>query len=235
MSYKLLDTFKSLFEGTEYRHRKSNLGDFVASYLYEDLLELGRSNKFVHAVTSQKSVLNRANTPIGRTTRRGDGTFGERVPHVVAITVPDYSVAIGDIATVEIGTEVKILAKAMIKQIDRVGTDMLNQVAEFRRHGGTPICVGIVGINCAATYRSFEGKAVWDTDGRRYKHPSQEAAAAEERLVGRVEGAFDELLILRFCATNTPPYAFNWMNEEETKNIYGAALIRISREYDRRF
>jgi hypothetical protein len=50
----------------------------------------------------------------------------------------------GEVANILLGAEVKILAKAMIKQLDRVGSDMENQAAEFRKHGNAPICVGIV-------------------------------------------------------------------------------------------
>jgi hypothetical protein len=41
--YALLRTFRSLFDGKPYRHRISNLGDLVASHLYEDLVALGKS------------------------------------------------------------------------------------------------------------------------------------------------------------------------------------------------
>ena len=37
LDYRLLDTFRGLFEGQLYRHRSSKLGDFVAMQLYEDL------------------------------------------------------------------------------------------------------------------------------------------------------------------------------------------------------
>ena len=235
MSYKLLDQFHALFEGVEYRHRRSNLGDQVASYLYEDLFDLGRSPKFVTAVSSQRRVLNRKNKAVGKDSRRGDGTFGEALPHIVAVTVPDHAVALGEVATIEIGAEVKILAKAMIKQIDRVCTDMLNQVSEFRKHGGNPISVGIVGVNSAQIYTSFEGDRAWPTDGKKHKHPAQEASAAEQRLLSRVSKVFDELIILRFRASNTPPYKFEWVNRAQTDNVYGAALVRISREYEARF
>ena len=60
-------------------------------------------------------------------------------------------------ATVEIGSEVKILAKAMIKQIDRVMTDLQNQKREFLAAGGTPTTAGIAGINHAPRYVSYEG------------------------------------------------------------------------------
>jgi len=233
--YKLLRQFRSIFDGVKYRHRQSNLGDKVASYLYEDLVDLGRSKKLIDRVSTQDRVLNTANRAVGKAARRGDGTFGERVPTIVAVAVPDYSVAFGEVATIEIGTEVKILAKAMIKQIDRVCTDMLNQVKEFRKHGGNPISVGIVGINRADSYTGYEGRKRWPTDGKRYKHPFQEAADAESRLIARVGSSFDEFLILKFKATNTPPYPFKWVDEKETQNLYAASLVRISREYDARF
>ena len=182
MSYKLLEQFQKLFEGVKYRHRKSNLGDQVASFLYEDLFNLGRSPKFVAAVSNKSRVLNRKNQPVGSNARRGDGTFGEGLPHIVAVTIPDHMVAIGDVATIEIGAEVKVLAKAMIKQLDRVGTDMINQLKEFRTHGGNPICVGIVGINYAPRYTSYEGRKAWKTTGKgSHKHPLQEAQSAEDR------------------------------------------------------
>jgi signal recognition particle GTPase len=57
----------------------------------------------------------------------------------------------GPIATIEIGIEVKTIHKAMIKQIDRVITDMKNQVNEFKAHHGKPITISVVGINCATT------------------------------------------------------------------------------------
>src|SRR5258708_10182536 len=107
--------------------------------------------------------------------------FGERVPTAAVDLPPGLHVAVGEVATIEIGAEVKVLAKAMIKQIDRVGTDMKNQVDEFKKHGGNPICVGIVGINRSTMYTSYEKSAVWPTSGKAYKHPIQEADEAEQR------------------------------------------------------
>lgn len=168
-------------------------------------------------------------------TRRGDGTFGELIPHAVAVELPDFVVARGPIATVEIGSEVKILAKAMIKQIDRVMTDLQNQKREFGRAGGNPITIGIVGINQAPHYVSFEGEREWPTDGRKHKHPIQEAAEAERRLVQRVATDFDEFLILRFRATNRDPFPFEWTDAGQTEMDYGAVLTRILRKYETRF
>jgi hypothetical protein len=235
LTYKLLTEFEGLFAGQKYRHRNSTLGDHVASFLFEDLCDLGRSPKFVTAVSSKTHVLNRQNKLVGKSARRGDGTFGEAVPGVPQISIPGIAVAIAEVATIEIGSEVKILAKAMIKQIDRVCTDMLNQIAEFKKNGGTPICVGIVGVNWARAYTSYEGAAIWPTDGKKRKHPIQEAADAESRLLARVKPHFDEFIILRFSAGNVPPYDFAWTDKQDTEKHYGAALVRTSREYEARF
>ena len=144
-------------------------------------------------------------------------------------------VARGPVATIEIGAETKILAKAMIKQIDRVISDLTNQVTQFKRGGGNPICLAFVGVNFAEQYVSFEGRKRWHTDGKRYKHPIQEAAQAEQRLNEKARAAFDEFQILRFRATNAKPYPFHWVELERTEMEYSSVLTRVSREYDRRF
>jgi hypothetical protein len=127
------------------------------------------------------------------------------------------------------------LAKAMIKQIDRVIGDLIRQTDEFKKKGGHPICVGIVGVNFAAQYTSYEGDRSFPTDGRKYKHPIQEATDAISRLRQRAMPAFDEFLVLKFSASNTPPHSFSWVHEGETLLEYSALLTRLSREYDRRF
>jgi len=63
----------------------------------------------------------------------------------------------------------------------------------------------------------------------------QEATEAEQRLIRRAASAFDEFQILRFRATNVAPFPFEWVNYEQTAKEYGALLVRVSREYDRRF
>jgi hypothetical protein len=233
--FLLLRTFRGLFDGTVYKHRDSSLGDLVASQLYEDLVALNKSEKLTRRVQAHERVVNLSNRAVGRPARRGDGTFGELVPTAVAITETGLHVARGEIANIEIGAETKILAKAMIKQIDRVIGDLIRQVEEFRRTGGNPICVGIVGINCAPAYTSYEGEREWPTDGKKHKHPVQEAAEAERRLTSRAGDKFDEFQILRFRATNVSPFPFEWVDLEQTSREYGALLIRVSREYDRRF
>ena len=234
-NYALLRTFRGLFEGKPYRHRIANLGDLVASHLYEDLVALGKSANLVERVQHHERVVNLKNLMTGKPGRRGDGTFGELVPAAIALIEKGMLVARGPVATIEIGAETKILAKAMIKQIDRVINDLVNQVSEFKRGGGNPICVAFVGINFAKQYVSFEGKRKWPTDGKKYKHPIQEAAQAEQRLNEKARTAFDEFQILRFRATNAKPFPFEWVGLGKTEMEYSSVLTRISREYDRRF
>jgi hypothetical protein len=237
IEYRLLTEFRKLFDGKRYIHRASNLGDFVAMHLYEDLAALNRSDKYTVGVTARERVLNVQNRRKGIQSRRGDGSFGELIPGETPIVDPGYLVARGAVATIEIGTEVKILAKAMIKQIDRVAGDLTKQVSEFKHGSGAcePICVGIVGINSAAVTTGYERDRSFRTDGAEYKHPFQEAHEAERRLQAHAAPAYDEFLVLRYKATNEPPYPFEWVDYADTVQGYGSILVRISRDYEKRF
>jgi hypothetical protein len=234
--YRLLTEFRNLFEGKQYRHRDSSLGDYVAMHLYEDLVTVSRSSKLIAAVEAKERVLNVQNKRRGVKARRGDGTFGEIIPGEQAIADPGYKVSRGSVATVDIGTEVKILAKAMIKQIDRVVSDLCNQVSQFRRGGVSPICIAVVGINSAEQYTSYEGDKSYTTTGHDgYLHPIQEASAAEHRLIADAKPAFDEFLILRYKAANAPPFPFSWLDYPNTRLDYAAILTRVSSKYQQRF
>lgn len=232
---RLLDEFRRLFEGTKYIHRDSSRGDWVAHHLYEDLVAIGKSTLLNTRVTARENVLNVQNKRRGINARRGDGTFGDLIPGIVAIVDPGFTVARGPVANVEVGVEVKILAKAMIKQMSRVKTDLKAQVEEFNKGAGSPICVGIVGINHAAYCVGYEKDRVWRTDGKAHKHPFQEAAEAETRLQADTAGKFDEFIFLRYRATNDAPYPFEWVNYIDTFKDYSAALTRICRTYTTRF
>jgi hypothetical protein len=235
MEFRLLSKFRALFDGHVYLHRKSNQGDFVAMQLYEDLVTIDRSSKLIGGIERHLKVLNAQNRAHGIKARRGDGTFGEIVPGETPLIDPGFAVARGTIATVEIGVEVKILAKAMIKQIDRVITDLVNQAEQFRKHGDDPICVGIVGINYADKYVSWEKDRSYPTTGRNgYLHPIQEAAEADKRLRNLAAPSFNEFIILPYKASNEPPYPFEWTDLGATTKDYASVLTRISSGYQRR-
>jgi hypothetical protein len=203
--------FRRLCEGRIYRHRNSSQGDFVAMQLFEDLIDIDRSPKLADAVLRRRDrVVSVRNTRLGVAARRGDGTFGQLVPGMRAFEDIGYRVGRGPAATVEIGVEVKILAKAMIKQIDRVITVLRNQVAQFKRGGGDPICVAIVGVNYAESTAGYEGDRPFPTTGRPgFLHPFQEAPDAERRLLAEAAPEYHEFHILRFKATNAPPFPFD--------------------------
>ena len=63
----------------------------------------------------------------------------------------------------------------------------------------------------------------------------QEAPEAERRLRAAAAAEFDEFLVLRFTATNAPPYPFHWVDYHETRLDYAAILSRISARYQQRF
>lgn len=237
VNYRLLEAFRGLFEGTRYNHRVSTHGDTVAVWLFEDLLTLGRSPGLARSINRRESIVSAKNQAVGIPARRGDRRFGTAVSNVVAVVVPGFAVPRGPIANIEIGAEVKIIGKSMKKQIDRVETDLRSQADHFRTtKANNPICVGIVGINFAPHYVSYEGDRVYQTDGTgRRRHPAQEAPSTEQRLRQSLDTTFDELLLLRYKATNEPPYPFQWVDATATRMDYGAALSRISDKYENRF
>src|SRR5437763_17161965 len=110
-NYALLRTFRGIFDGKPYRHRIANLGDLVASQLYEDLVALGKSTRLVERVQQHERVVNLKNLMTGKPGRRGDGTFGELVTAAVALTEKGMLVARGPVATIDQGAETKSLAQ----------------------------------------------------------------------------------------------------------------------------
>ena len=125
---------------------------------------------------------------------------------------------------------------ALEKEMKALSNDQLRaKTEEFKKRGGDAICVAIVGVNHATTCTSYEGDRAFPTDGRRYKHPVQEAQEAIVRLKQQAGPSFNEFVILKFAASNAEPFPFAWTDEPSTVQEYSASLIRISREYDRRF
>ncbi len=97
------------------------------------------------------------------------------------------------------------------------------------------ITIGVVAINFADHYVSHEGDKRYPTDGSSDKpHPVQEGPKAELRLRA-IEDRFTEFLQIGFRATNEPPYPFELVAPARVQADYGSILVRLSREYDRRF
>jgi hypothetical protein len=231
--FKLLAKFEDTFRGDRYIHRNSQLGNRVADYLFDDLYDLQSDSKFRQDVDAGKVALNPKGISPGLKARRGDGSFGPVVPGHSPQPFLGHVVSIAPTAEVDIGAEVKILAKAMIKQIDRVISDLCGQSGHFRTKSPDAISVGIVGINVSQRYVSYEGDRSYPT-GDFGPHPFQEAPEAERRLVSSAEPCFDEFLVLPFLATNEPPYPFEWARAQHTRDAYASVLLRLLRAYGRR-
>lgn len=232
--FRLLDEFEGLFRGQPYHHRRSTHGDHVAQYLFEDLWSLDRKSRLATRIDDRELVLNTKNRTRGIRHRRGDGSLGVLIPGESHAEDPEFHVGRGPIAKIVIGVEVKILAKAMIKQIDRVITDLRGQAQQFRKSGSETITVALVGINHASRYCSFEGSRQYPTDGKQNPHPIKEAKGAAERL-GQVRDSYDELILLHYSATNYAPFPFGWVDLDGTRKDYAASLVRIGSAYNQRF
>ena len=229
--YKLLTAFEGIFSGKIYRHRSSNIGDAVAAYVYEDLVELGQSKLLTSRLNNHEVAVNTGNQIKGKKGRRGDGTFGRVVPEQILSLEPTYKIPRGHVANLEIGTEVKIAATKLIAQVDRVINDLMKQAEIFRQHNAHALRLAIVGVNFASTYTGYEG----DRQYVAKSPPAREATDFANRIERIVSPHFHELLILKFKATNNPPFSFEWVNPTETVQLYGSALVRLSAEYDQRF
>ena len=233
MPFRLLDGFRNIFEGQAYRHRSSTQGDRLARLVYEDLYTLNRSAVFNNRIDSFDCVVNITNRVTGIRQRRGDGTFGESLPTVPGVKESGFYVGIGPTANVQIGIEIKIIATAMIKQIDRVINDLRNQASQFKNRSSSAIAIAIVGVNHSARYSSYEGDRVFIAEGAR--SPAAEAPKAVQRLDAGARHYYDEFIILPFQATNSAPFPYDWVDLVSTENTYSAALIRTLRLYETRF
>jgi len=229
---KLLAKFEQTFRNGPYLHRNSQLGNRIADFLFDDLYELQPESRFRQDVDSGRVALNPKGVSPGLKGRRGDGSFGPIVPGYEPRPYAGHVIPVAHTAEVDIGAEVKILAKAMIKQIDRVISDLCGQSRHFKTKSPDALSVGVVGIKVADHYASFEGQRRYPT-GEFGPHPNQEAPEAERRLVTAAEACFDELLILPFKATNDPPFAFEWARFQKTRDAYASLLVRLVRAYGR--
>lgn len=229
--YKLLTAFEDIFSGKIYRHRSSNIGDAIAAHVYEDLVDLGQSKLLLRRLNNNEVAVNTGNQIKGKKGRRGDGTFGRVIPGQALSTSPTHKIPRGHVANLEIGTEVKIAATKLIAQVDRVINDLMKQAEIFRHHNAHALRLALVGVNFAQTYTGYEG----DRQYIAKSPPAREALEFASRIERMVSPHFHELLVLKFRATNNPPYVFEWVNLTETTQLYASALVRLSALYDQRF
>jgi hypothetical protein len=234
LSYKLPAKFEATFRDGPYLHRNPNIGNRIADFLYEDLVDIAPGSSLARRAAAGERVLNPAITIPGVAARRGDGSFGIPVPNVPISYEPGFAVARSATATVEIGVEVKIVAKAMGKQANRVIGDLRGQVEAFRARGGAALTVGIVGVNFSDVYTSYEGARTYPV-GPGAGSPSREAPTTDRRLATEVAPYYDEFILLGFKATNVPPYPFAWVAGERKEIEYAALLARLIDKYERTF
>lgn len=230
--FRLLEAFRTTFAGTVYKHRDSTLGNKIGRQLFEDLLALQVSIGYKEHAQQGAGLVNiggKIHTP--RAIRRNDSVFG-KPPAGVTITLPrpGFMVAEGPVADPRVGCEVKILAKSQQKQIDRVINDLEGFALRMNSLTRECINVAVVGVNEESDYVGHEGE-------RTFKHrlrdeePGIIVAKLRERLLDR----YNELLVVRFKATNQPPYPFTWVDAQRVEIDYGAALTRVGNLYQSRF
>lgn len=228
--FALLDAFRQTFSGRVYRHRDSTLGNRIARQLFEDLLTHRVAHRYIDHVESKIGVVNRGGGIHGKVIRRNDSVFG-RPPAGVAVGPPPqgFQVPEAPIAEPRIGCEVKILAKAQQKQIDRVINDLAGFGRKMKSLSEKCVRIAIVGVNHEPEYVGYEGQRPF-----RGRLRSREAEIVTVKLGGATE-EYDEFLILPFRATNVDPFPFDWLSSERVNLDYGAALTRVGERYDERF
>lgn len=231
-TFRLLERFKNTFLGTRYDHRNSSLGNTIGRELFEDLLLHSGSDAYVSHARHGRTVVNRGgkiHTP--RAIRRNDSILG-RPPAGVTGTPPPpgSSVLEGPVAEPRVGCEVKILAKSQLKQIGRVISDLERFVDRMKSLNPRCINVALVGVNYESDYVGWEGDRPY-----RHKLTSKEPEIVSARLAEALLRLYDELLIVRFRATNQPSYPFSWVYPKQVGLDYGAALTRLGELYQARF
>jgi len=241
MTYRLLDRFRSIFEGVVYKHRNSHHGDRLCRELFEDLYEYDPVARFREHCNASRRGISLSNVTEGRKSRRGDGSFGSFVPNEKVVTEEGFHVLRGILASKLIGIEVKILHKSMRKQInDRIQglVQHAETMARTRdsRSKTEAIAIAVIGVNHAKYTIGYEGERAYKTDGTsKFPHPCDEASEIINKIAREIRPSYDETVVLNYSATNERPFEFSWIDEKETSRQYGAVIVRIAEEYARRF
>lgn len=115
--------------------------NIVATHLYEDLYDHGGCPKFNEHVVAGQCVVNVGGSTRGVKARRGDGTFGTIVPGSDPLKAEGFVVLQGMVALTHIGAELKIIATAHLKQIDRVLNDLRGSATSLKEKSANAITV----------------------------------------------------------------------------------------------
>jgi hypothetical protein len=229
--FRLLETFRLSFAAQVYKHRNSTIGNKIGRQLFEDLLTHRVCAAYVADVQNGRGVVNSGGSILTpRQIRRNDSVYG--CPPAGAELEPireGFNLLEGPVAEPRIGCEVKIIAKSQQKQIDRVVSDLENFVRRMNELNRNCINLAVVGINHETNYVGHEGE-------RSFRHllRANEPKMVHAKLKILLE-SYDEVLVLRFRATNQEPYPFRWLSDKEVNLDYGAVLTRIGEAYQRRF
>ena len=156
LPFKLLARFEDTFRQGPYKHRSANLGNRIARELFEDLFAHSVSMRLTDRMRSQFEVVTVNGEIYGRKRVRRNDSFSGRPPAgELDIRTPTGSeVSEGVIAEPHIGCEVKIIAKAQQKQIDRVINDLRGFGVRMRSLHIRCVNVAVVGVNHESDYVS---------------------------------------------------------------------------------
>ncbi len=229
-SYHLLQAFREAFEGTVYKHRISTTGNKIGRELFEDLFRHLVSPLYVDNVRTGACVVSRGGGIHGKLIRRSDSVFGRPPAGLPGKKgTPEYAVVEGTVAEPRVGCEVKILAKAQLKQIDRVINDLEGFALRMKRLNKKCINIAVVGVNHEPNYVGFEGVREF-----RHRLREDEPPVVMNRLAV-LATSYDEVLLLSFKATNQLPFPFSWGGARKVELDYASVLTRVGERYQERF
>lgn len=249
--YRVLDVFANLFHGRIYNPRSSTQNNAICQAFFEDVYSLGRSKTFVLRCDQGTHVVNARSEVHGISVRHGDGTFGERVPSAEPKRISRFAVPEGALSTLEIAIEVKVLSVALRKNQGNRLAELSHQLDAFKRAARVDnqrplITIALVFLNAAERFAAIEGHQsslkggpparITIADGITRKSPAQEAATTEAFFVREMQQiGYRYPLILKYRATNEPPYPFAWADQARTVADYSNVLTNVCLDYENLF
>ena len=88
--YRLVERFRNVFEGNQYKHRDSSIGDSIAIELYEDLHNLQKSAKLISRIENHERVINVQNVRQGVKARKSVAFYQLRDSVVIGRIKDDH-------------------------------------------------------------------------------------------------------------------------------------------------